>query len=567
MINRDAIVLGAVLALCLGACSSDDSKGSDEGSPVSAAEDGAAAAAGVAQSAGAEGGGTGAEGGGASGAVGGEGQGATGAEPGPAAGDGEGVAGDTGGGAGEAGDSTAGGDNAGAAGAAGAGQGAGGNSGGTAGGDDGPTQVDDELCPVITEDADCDTSKRPIVFWHGGSGSGFDITNIAQLFASNGFCAERFVAIDFSTVGGDIAVSQAMLDAAVNDVLDKTGFDKVDLMGRMNPTSPIYGGEGYNYLLDPEHAAKVAHYVHMSGSPPEAGPPDPNVPSLSISSPDDAIAGPVGFEEGPNAHAAVIPGVDHYGINAADEIFVPIYEFLYDGEQPQYTEIQCGNPVILAGKAQSFGDNTPLVGGKVEIYELGDSPRERDEPVATLDVAEDGSVGPFAAKRHQMYEFKIIAPPGDSRLSQHQYRMPFVRTDLLLRFLFPSLGLSSIVSDSVTLGEEHAALIVRYTRGGFWSDRDSLQIDGHEVLTDALADRSLSTVALFLFDDNSNGRTDGGVIPAYEWLPFLMGTDVFMQASTPAFIEVTADLNYRQATLKIPNWPSASEGASQVIFQ
>ena len=51
-------------------------------------------------------------------------------------------------------------------------------------------------CPVVVKDADCDKSRRPIVFVHGTYGSGDNIAHVANLFGSNGFCPDRFVAIE-----------------------------------------------------------------------------------------------------------------------------------------------------------------------------------------------------------------------------------------------------------------------------------------------------------------------------------------------------------------------------------
>src|SRR4051794_31812418 len=58
----------------------------------------------------------------------------------------------------------------------------------------------DAECPVIVSDSACDKTQRPIVFVHGTYASGDDIANIALLFASNGFCPERFVAIDYNSL-------------------------------------------------------------------------------------------------------------------------------------------------------------------------------------------------------------------------------------------------------------------------------------------------------------------------------------------------------------------------------
>ena len=65
-----------------------------------------------------------------------------------------------------------------------------------------------------------------------------------------------------------------------------------------------------------------------------------------------------------------------------------------------------------------------------------------------------------------------------------------------------------------------------------------------------------------MFDENRNRASDGGSLRTYAALPFIRATDVFMDASAPAFLDVT----FNGTALQIPNWPSASEGPMLVIF-
>jgi hypothetical protein len=65
-----------------------------------------------------------------------------------------------------------------------------------------------------------------------------------------------------------------------------------------------------------------------------------------------------------------------------------------------------------------------------------------------------------------------------------------------------------------------------------------------------------------MFDENKNGLSNGGSLASYAATPFVKGTDVFMQASTPAFLE----MNCNGTVMNIPNWPSVSEGLTSVMF-
>jgi len=405
-------------------------------------------------------------------------------------------------------------------------------------------------CPVVVKESDCDRTQRPIVFVHGTFGSGDNIANVALLFGSNGFCQDRFVAVDYNSLGGN---PLAQLDVLITKVLADTGLDKVELMGHSQGT-----GHCYTYLGDPVHAAKVAHYVHLAGGA-QAAPPG-GVPTMSVSSQGDTVLGTAGVAGAEKT--VVLTTQDHFAVASSTATFIELYKY-FRGRDPQYTTLQCGEETVtLSGIAESFADNTPVGGGKTEVYELGNSPRDRATPVATLTAAGDGSVGPWKAKRLQAYEFKGFDSQG--RLVGRQYFAPFKRSDRLLRFLVPSANLLAAgVTNSIVRDDRHVAVIARYVKGAFRKDLgDSLKINGVEVLSEVVAGQSTSTVGLMMFDENKNGVSNGGSLAAYAATPFVKGTDVFMQASTPAFLE----MNFNGTVVNIPNWPSVSEGLTSVMF-
>jgi hypothetical protein len=75
------------------------------------------------------------------------------------------------------------------------------------------------------------------------------------------------------------------------------------------------------------------------------------------------------------------------------------------------------------------------------------------------------------------------------------------------------------------------------------------------VLSDENAGKSSNVTGLFMYDDNLSGTTDLGVV--YN-LSFLWHSDVFIDASTPRWIDIEWT-NEENATdkLKIPNWKSS----------
>lgn len=398
-----------------------------------------------------------------------------------------------------------------------------------------PNTTDD--CPVVVADADCDESKEPIVFVHGTYGSGDNIGNIALLFGSNGYCQDRFVAVEYNSLGGNPAVQ---LDALVDDVREKTGFEHVVLMGHSQGTAHCI-----TYLGDVDRAAKVSHYINFSGS----GRVPNDVPTLSISS-DQDIGGMT--HHNPNATETITyDTADHFTLAASAESFENLWKYLYD-EDPEYLTVQCGQAMVtLEGVAETFGTNTPQVAGMIDVFEVSDSPsRDRGTPVMTLTAGEGGRIPPFELKRNVPYEF--IAHDGDGVLVGYAYFPPFKRSNRLLRFLAPpdSPIVAITTTDNVVTGPGHSAFVMRYLGGSFRPDLGhSLKFDGNEVLSAENTAQANGTVGMFMYDANLDQMSQ---LNEDFMAPFVEGTDVYIPATEAAFVEV----NWNGTKLMIPNWPS-----------
>lgn len=417
----------------------------------------------------------------------------------------------------------------------------------------GPTSAaPSDDCDVIVADADCDTSLRPIVFIHGTFGSATEISNTAQLFGSNGYCQERFVAVEYNSLGGSPATQLAEL---IDQVLADTGFDQVDLAGHSQGT-----GHACAYLSDPDNAAKVAHYLNISGGCNGNG-----VPTLSLSSENDLRGGPV-HSSGAEVEQVTLEMEDHVALSGSKESFIAMWKYLM-GSDPEYTTIQCGeDPITIDGKSVTFGDNVPRPGSMLEVFEIDalDSPRERGTPAMTIVTDEQGHFN-AQLKRNVRYEFRAVE--ADGTLAGYLYYGPFKRSNYLMRFLGEAdsalIRMSS--SDNIVRGPDHAAMVVRYVAGALRKDWDnSLQIDGVEILTEENAGKSANVVGMFMYDDNENGETDLGAV--FGPMSFLVGTDVFMDATTPRWMQLQWT-NEEGATtvLEIPNWPSEDARISVVL--
>ena len=422
-----------------------------------------------------------------------------------------------------------------------------------------PEDATQDVGPAPLPEETCDASLRPVVMAHGFLASGDTWGLHFQRFSANGYCRDRMFAYDWNTLDRSVD-GNVLLDAYIQQVLAETGATQVDLAGHS-----AGGGLGYTYLEDPERASRVAHYAHIGSFPNDApaGPVGAPVATLNLYSAGDTIV----------AEAADIPGAtnvrleqeDHYGVATSAASFDAIYRHFQDGAAPATTAIEPDARPVVSGRALSLGENQPAAGARVEIWPVNaaDAQRVGDRPLAVFTADEGGYWGPVEVEPGVYYEF-LVVPAGDASVPVHYYREPFVRSNSLvyLRTL-PSPGtLAGVLLADLPFSDE-ATILVNFTSStGILVGRDSLVIDGVELSTEEFAAADQTTIALFVYDENRNGTSDGTSVGTFAGFPFLKGVDRFLPADPAGFVEV--NLNGR--VLRAARWPSASDGVTITIF-
>lgn len=395
---------------------------------------------------------------------------------------------------------------------------------------------------------------RPVIFVHGSAGSASQFQSQAKRLASNGYPIEIVEAHEYDSpnIAAILPDVYAGLDARISRLLAATGADRVDLLAHSLGTFVTQG-----YLSSsPTRAARVAHYVNLDGR--TATSPPGGVPTLAIWGEGDPARAIVG------ATNVYLPDQSHTQTVSSPESFGEVFRFL-QGRAPRTTRIvpQLFGTARVSGRAVLFPSNVGVAGATLEVYPVNPltGGRLAHRPAYRVPLTGDGSFGPFAVLATARHEFAIVRPGAPTH---HFYFQPFLRSDAFVRLAtsVPGEGLSGLVDTS----DRHTALTIQRQKE-WWGDQgdagDHLWINGRDVLNAANTPRVKRTIAIFAFDDGSDGVTDlTSPLPEFFSQTFITGMDLFVPA-TPAHLGlVRITVGQRGGAhdvVNVPNWRSSTD--------
>lgn len=415
--------------------------------------------------------------------------------------------------------------------------------------------IDEMSNPDSEQPISCDTTLLPVVMIHGMLASGDTYAMQAMRFESNGWCPGRMFTFDWNTLGGGDQIP--VLDAFIDEILANTKSKQVILAGHSAGSNL-----GYNYCNEVSRAQKVAYYIHLAGtSRSKPAGPEGEVVTLNIWSSADPIV------QGGNIPGAVniqYDDLDHYQVATSGRTFKLIYQ-LVTGKEPVFDIKSQSGDLVLAGRAVTLGENRPMTGAQVEVYEVDHLSgwRKSDQPVFSSLCNQGGYWGPFQGKSGVHYEFTIKGTePNDRRI--HYYRQPFQRSNSLiyLRGLPPPSSPAGILLSGLPKDDRQSVLAIFASNQAVIAGRDTLTFEDTELSTGTLSPASSSNIAYFLYDANNNQRSDNTPILTFSFVPFLAGVDQFISAQSPA--HYTATLNGQ--SLAFRNWRSNSDGIIVLVF-
>jgi hypothetical protein len=400
-----------------------------------------------------------------------------------------------------------------------------------------------------------DTTFRPIVMVHGFLASGDTYASFAQRFTSNGYKWSRIYVFDWNSLAFT-ANNTANLDKFIDNILAKTGYKQVELMGHS-----AGGGVCYTYLQDATRAAKVAHYVHVASSAQTAPAGSKgDVPTLNLWSDGDKT---VKGSDILGAKNIKLDNLDHYQVATSPASFSAAYEF-FKNEKPATTSITWESNPCIGGRALTFGENQPAANAEVKIYELNSLTGERlsPTPIHSLTTDANGNWKPVFIKPNVNYEITVKEQAAGKR-TLHYYREGFTHNNLIvyLRTIPPPTTTAGFLLAGLPTNPEQSVLNVFASSQAVVNGRDSLKVDGIVHSTPQTAPASKTLISLFLYDNNKNQKTDLTAIPTFNSFSFLNGLDQFFDAADSKPIEIK--MNERR--LVVRKW-KASEDVIVAVF-
>jgi hypothetical protein len=399
----------------------------------------------------------------------------------------------------------------------------------------------------------------PIVMAHGliGSGDAYELQLLR--FASNGYPLEFLHTFEWNTLDPDFSGHVDALDVFIDEVLAATGFDQVDLVGHS------YGTRlSMSYCSQTDRAKKVRNVVLMGGSA-QTGPAGNaaiKVPTLNIWSPYDRVVSSGG--DTPGATNLRLKQKDHFEVASCRESFEAMYQFFRNRPPATLAILPTGNPVI-SGKVVSFAENISGNGATLEIYEvdLNTGNRLSSTADAVFSIGPDNRWGPFQTKTNARYEFRVsTATAGDRPL--RFYKESFLRDNhnVIIRYSPPEGSVFKLLFDLFPRDNNRPINVYFNASQTMITGRDQLTMNGINLTTPLFALHTHSTVALFMFDVNGNGISDGTPFPIVRSIPALAVGDFFF----PVHPDSSTALIFNGRKIVMPSSRTQTDGVCIAVF-
>lgn len=398
--------------------------------------------------------------------------------------------------------------------------------------------------------------RNPVIFIHGMLASGDTYAGQIARFEVNGYDRELLHLFDWNSLSFGRGGALNELDTFVDSVRTMAGGYKVFLVGHSAGSGLVY-----NYCNDSIRSQKVEGVVLIGGFAQDttAGHRS-QIPTMNIYSTADLVA--KGGADVPGAINVKLNDEDHYEVATGTEPFNAMYQFITGADLFITDYIFADEKLVMAGKAVTLGDNAPLRGGMVQVYQVDPATgkRLRKKPDAQFTIDYHGNWGPMNAIRNASYEFVARGTDTTAR-PIHYFREQVTRSNrnIYLRVI-PTSGMLSMMFSGLP-SDSCPALAVFSASRAVLNGRDVLTVDGIQLTGTDFFTASRTTIAMFLYDGNKNGKSDLNGVGLFNMQGvFLAGIDMFFDPNKKSL-----ELQLNGRALNIPVIPS-SKGITVPVF-
>jgi hypothetical protein len=251
-------------------------------------------------------------------------------------------------------------------------------------------------------------------------------------------------------------------------------------------------------------------------------------------------------------------------VASCKESFEAIYKF-FRNTPPSTTEIIPEENPVISGKVLSFAENISGEGATLEIYEVNPNTGKRlnTSPDDTFIIGPDNRWGPFQTKTAARYEFRVsTGQPGDRPL--RFFKESFLRSNnnVIIRFSPPEGSVFKLVFDLFPRDNNRPINVYFNASQAMITGRDQLTMNGTNLTGPQFANPNYSTVALFMFDVNENGVSDGTPFPLVREIPALSVGDFYF----PPNQDSTTTLVFNGRQIVMPFSRTQADGVCIAVF-
>ena len=210
--------------------------------------------------------------------------------------------------------------------------------------------------------------------------------------------------------------------------------------------------------------------------------------------------------------------------------------------------------MTVSGRALTLGENQAEENKSLVVWSL-DTRGQRQAQVIETTTDRAGYFNLTGLNAQGSYEFVVRDQSGDqsgdqsAQGAQVRYFTPPLERDAPLMYLrtFPGPGtIASLLVSQLPQAADQVSIVFFNAHRAFLTGRDSLTLNGQELLTPEVANAENTTIAIFAFDIGADGQT-GGAAPLFDRFPFLAALDLALEPDPQDALEV----NYNGQVLQI----------------